>query len=129
LPAVFSSLLVVFSCVLFIFLISCCIDKKEACLLHALANSPLHKHAQKHTDTQIWSHFCWTETTHTWLFSSQAEARAEFAERSVQKLQKEVDRLEGIIIFRFSLPLQFSFFFFFSFLSFFIYFLIHQFFF
>ena len=27
----------------------------------------------------------------------QAEARAEFAERSVQKLQKEVDRLEGII--------------------------------
>ncbi len=25
----------------------------------------------------------------------QAEARAEFAERSVQKLQKEVDRLEG----------------------------------
>ena len=26
----------------------------------------------------------------------QAEARAEFAERSVQKLQKEVDRLEGI---------------------------------
>ena len=24
-----------------------------------------------------------------------AEARAEFAERSVQKLQKEVDRLEG----------------------------------
>ena len=41
---------------------------------------------------------------------TQAEARAEFAERSVQKLQKEVDRLEGIIIFRFSLPLQFSFF-------------------
>lgn len=34
-------------------------------------------------------------------FPSQAEARAEFAERSVQKLQKEVDRLEGIIIFRF----------------------------
>ena len=32
-----------------------------------------------------------------WLSShfSQAEARAEFAERSVQKLQKEVDRLEG----------------------------------
>ena len=27
--------------------------------------------------------------------SIQAEARAEFAERSVQKLQKEVDRLEG----------------------------------
>ena len=26
----------------------------------------------------------------------QAEARAEFAERSVQKLQKEVDRLEGM---------------------------------
>ena len=26
---------------------------------------------------------------------TQAEARAEFAERSVQKLQKEVDRLEG----------------------------------
>ena len=26
---------------------------------------------------------------------NQAEARAEFAERSVQKLQKEVDRLEG----------------------------------
>lgn len=28
----------------------------------------------------------------------QAEARAEFAERSVQKLQKEVDRLEGTIL-------------------------------
>lgn len=28
----------------------------------------------------------------------QAEARAEFAERSVQKLQKEVDRLEGEFI-------------------------------
>ena len=28
-------------------------------------------------------------------FNCQAEARAEFAERSVQKLQKEVDRLEG----------------------------------
>lgn len=27
--------------------------------------------------------------------TKQAEARAEFAERSVQKLQKEVDRLEG----------------------------------
>jgi hypothetical protein len=26
----------------------------------------------------------------------EAEARAEFAERSVQKLQKEVDRLEGM---------------------------------
>ena len=29
----------------------------------------------------------------------QAEARAEFAERSVQKLQKEVDRLEGDFFF------------------------------
>lgn len=29
------------------------------------------------------------------LHTKQAEARAEFAERSVQKLQKEVDRLEG----------------------------------
>ena len=28
----------------------------------------------------------------------QAEARAEFAERSVQKLQKEVDRLEGELL-------------------------------
>lgn len=28
----------------------------------------------------------------------QAEARAEFAERSVQKLQKEVDRLEGMFL-------------------------------
>lgn len=28
----------------------------------------------------------------------QAEARAEFAERSVQKLQKEVDRLEGAFV-------------------------------
>lgn len=27
----------------------------------------------------------------------QAETRAEFAERSVQKLQKEVDRLEGML--------------------------------
>ena len=31
----------------------------------------------------------------------QAEARAEFAERSVQKLQKEVDRLEGIYMIDF----------------------------
>lgn len=30
--------------------------------------------------------------------NNQAEARAEFAERSVQKLQKEVDRLEGMSI-------------------------------
>lgn len=29
----------------------------------------------------------------------QAESRAEFAERSVQKLQKEVDRLEGWLNF------------------------------
>lgn len=35
----------------------------------------------------------------------QAEARAEFAERSVQKLQKEVDRLEGIT-FRFIFSLS-----------------------
>lgn len=28
-------------------------------------------------------------------FLSQAEARAEFAEKTVKKLQKEVDRLEG----------------------------------
>ena len=33
--------------------------------------------------------------THSFLLLRQAEARAEFAERSVQKLQKEVDRLEG----------------------------------
>ena len=33
------------------------------------------------------------------VFLFQAESRAEFAERSVQKLQKEVDRLEGIYIF------------------------------
>lgn len=32
----------------------------------------------------------------------QAEARAEFAERSVQKLQKEVDRLEGAYRLRWS---------------------------
>lgn len=31
----------------------------------------------------------------------QAEARAEFAERSVQKLQKEVDRLEGMVFMNF----------------------------
>ena len=31
--------------------------------------------------------------------NQQAEARAEFAERSVQKLQKEVDRLEGMFSF------------------------------
>lgn len=30
------------------------------------------------------------------FINQQAEARAEFAERSVQKLQKEVDRLEGM---------------------------------
>ena len=33
-----------------------------------------------------------------WHLNQQAEARAEFAERSVQKLQKEVDRLEGKFI-------------------------------
>lgn len=33
------------------------------------------------------------------LSKIQAEARAEFAERSVQKLQKEVDRLEGMFKF------------------------------
>ena len=33
--------------------------------------------------------------SHSDLCCPQAEARAEFAERSVQKLQKEVDRLEG----------------------------------
>ena len=32
---------------------------------------------------------------HIFTLFAQAEARAEFAERSVQKLQKEVDRLEG----------------------------------
>lgn len=32
------------------------------------------------------------------LWRVQAEARAEFAERSVQKLQKEVDRLEGMSV-------------------------------
>ena len=32
---------------------------------------------------------------HNFTLFAQAEARAEFAERSVQKLQKEVDRLEG----------------------------------
>ena len=32
---------------------------------------------------------------HNLTLFAQAEARAEFAERSVQKLQKEVDRLEG----------------------------------
>lgn len=37
-----------------------------------------------------------TKCTQYFFFTlSQAEARAEFAERSVQKLQKEVDRLEG----------------------------------
>ena len=39
-------------------------------------------------------------------FFFQAEARAEFAERSVQKLQKEVDRLEGIFFVNF-LPFYF----------------------
>lgn len=33
----------------------------------------------------------------------QAEARAEFAEKTVKKLQKEVDRLEGILKFTFCL--------------------------
>jgi hypothetical protein len=41
--------------------------------------------------------------THLCIFydsnETQAEARAEFAERSVQKLQKEVDRLEGTMSF------------------------------
>lgn len=32
----------------------------------------------------------------------EAEARAEFAERSVQKLQKEVDRLEGMFHYPFN---------------------------
>lgn len=35
------------------------------------------------------------------LWRAQAEARAEFAERSVQKLQKEVDRLEGMSLRQF----------------------------
>lgn len=35
------------------------------------------------------------------LWRVQAEARAEFAERSVQKLQKEVDRLEGMSVLQF----------------------------
>lgn len=43
-------------------------------------------------------------TTNNCIFSLsayqhlKAEARAEFAERSVQKLQKEVDRLEGMSV-------------------------------
>lgn len=42
------------------------------------------------------SHEITTLSMYTNIFSVvQAEARAEFAERSVQKLQKEVDRLEG----------------------------------
>lgn len=40
--------------------------------------------------------------TATIIISLQAETRAEFAERSVQKLQKEVDRLEGQLDARFS---------------------------
>jgi hypothetical protein len=35
----------------------------------------------------------------------QAEARAEFAEKTVKKLQKEVDRLEGMCV---SAPVAFS---------------------
>lgn len=33
------------------------------------------------------------------MYFSQAEARAEFAEKTVKKLQKEVDRLEGLIFY------------------------------
>lgn len=39
----------------------------------------------------------------------EAEARAEFAERSVQKLQKEVDRLEGAYFLSLSVRFNFSF--------------------
>lgn len=39
-----------------------------------------------------------SNSTLTFNRYTQAEARAEFAERSVQKLQKEVDRLEGMSI-------------------------------
>lgn len=38
----------------------------------------------------------------------QAEARAEFAERSVQKLQKEVDRLEGMLFCRLAVMMKFK---------------------
>lgn len=40
-------------------------------------------------------HYSWL---YNWMLFVQAEARAEFAERSVQKLQKEVDRLEGMFL-------------------------------
>lgn len=39
----------------------------------------------------------------------EAEARAEFAERSVQKLQKEVDRLEGAYFLPLLVRFNFSF--------------------
>jgi hypothetical protein len=84
--------------------------------MHALAK-PNTRTRTRHTHTHTFIVFLLSENDLPWLFSSQAEARAEFAERSVQKLQKEVDRLEGIIIFRFYLPLKF-FFFPFLFLSF-----------
>ena len=66
---------------------------------------PWHRHVSvfrthTHTHTLNDTYFGSTQLT-DYFSSSQAEARAEFAERSVQKLQKEVDRLEGIIIFRF----------------------------
>jgi len=38
----------------------------------------------------------------------EAEARAEFAEKTVKKLQKEVDRLEGETSFRLNLHAYFS---------------------
>ena len=70
--------------------------------------------AHTHTHTLNDTYFGSTQLT-DYFSSSQAEARAEFAERSVQKLQKEVDRLEGIIIFRFPMVKVFFLFFLFKF--------------
>lgn len=47
--------------------------------------------------------------THKSVSVTQAETRAEFAERSVAKLEKTIDDLEGMIFFFFSLELYLCF--------------------
>ena len=70
--------------------------------LHALANLlPIHHVLKSHLINECVTHLCIFYDSN----ETQAEARAEFAERSVQKLQKEVDRLEGTMSFLFSYTL------------------------
>lgn len=72
------------------------ISNMNCCIFFNLAKSKL----------QIYLYFILISVYYTFLFFPQlpkAEARAEFAERSVQKLQKEVDRLEGMSVKEYTL--------------------------